>query len=77
MTIFLAIVAVISGLIGLLYVLTGPGFIVPIWWILTLLSLVGIAALNLLHRIARATEKVSAEVTAQVSIRQKSPPPTP
>lgn len=56
MSVFLAIVAVVSGLVGLIHVLVGPGFVVPIWWILSLLSLVAIPVLAYLKRIALANE---------------------
>lgn len=57
MSTFLAVVALISGLIGMIYVLAGPAFVGPIWWVITLLSLVALPVLNYLRRIAAAIEK--------------------
>lgn len=56
MTIFLALVSIFTGLIGLAYLATGPAFIGVIWWILSLISLVSIPVLNYLSRIAKASE---------------------
>lgn len=64
MTTFLSFVALIAGLVGLVYMLTGPAFVGPVWWILAIVSLVGLAVLNLLKRIAVATEKASAGAEA-------------
>lgn len=57
MTSFLSVVAVLSGLIGLIAMVYGPSFTGPVWWVLTLLSLIGIPVLNFLKRIAIAIEK--------------------
>lgn len=77
MNTFLSVVALVSGAIGAIYFLVGPAFVGPIWWVITLLSLVAIPMLNLLNRITRATEKLSAEAVAQASMRPTSPPPMP
>lgn len=61
MTTFLSVVAGIAGLIGLLYLVTGPAFVGLIWWVLALISLVSIPVLNYLKRIARASEKIAGD----------------
>lgn len=57
MTVFLAFLAVIGGLVGILTLAFGSSIVGLIWWILALLSLVSIPVLNFLKRIAIATEK--------------------
>lgn len=56
-SVLLAFVLVISGLAGIFALTYGPAFIGLLWWIMALIALIGISALNYLSRIARAAEK--------------------
>lgn len=71
MTVLLAFLSVIGGLVGLATLMFGSSIVGLIWWILALLSLVSIPALGFLRRIAIATESHGAASTGA------APPATP